>query len=62
MSPAEKALASASAESRVLISASNASCLDAAEHVRQSKLAMAQSLDLLSTTLRGCIASFTKVD
>lgn len=50
MHPADKALALASSQSRAMISAGHTSYAEGAAHVRQSKEAVARSLDLLSST------------
>jgi hypothetical protein len=50
MSPQDTALASVAAQCRTIIAAGHASCEDGANHIRQSKEAIARSLKLLSET------------
>ena len=52
MSPVDENLASLSAICRTMVAAGHASCEEGANHVRQSRRAVARSLELLSKTKR----------
>jgi hypothetical protein len=60
MSPEDKALAIASAQTRTMIVGGLASCEDGANHIRQSKKAVAGSMRLLSNTKRQIIGGVSR--